>query len=341
MKRYVNYLDSTTKVDKVIRWKTLLGDWLEVGAGSDANRTPKPLTATEAFYYYATIIVQAAAILGAKDDENKFTVLAAAIAASLNKEYLNMNTGLYCEDSQSAPAISLFTGLAPSHLRAKIFSHLVENITKTRNGHLSTGIVGSYFLYQALAQGGAPEVAYDAITANGFPGFEYMLNFQGKKQAPTTTLWEDWPGVSSLCHPVQGCVVSFFYEYLAGIRPIIEHPGFKEFEIAPKIVRDLTMVTSRIETAYGTIRSDWKIEGTKLHLRVEVPLNTIAWLKVPCLDIGLIMEGSNPLANCPGIRKCEGDKEGAKLQLGSGMYEFSMPFNTPARPMTKKRSKKL
>ncbi len=336
MKQYVKYLESTTKGDKIIRWKTLLGDWLEVGAGSSATRTPKELTATQAFYYYTTIIAKAAAIVGAKDDEKEFTRLSEEIAASCNKLFLDAKTGLYCEDSQSAPAISLFTGLVPSQLRAKIFDQLLQNVREKWKGHLSTGIVGSYFLYQALALGGAPEVAYEMITAKGFPGFEYMLNFQSKKQAPTTTLWEDWPGIASLCHPVQGCVVSFFYEYLAGIRPNLETPGFKKFEIAPYIMPSLTEVTCRVETLYGTIRSDWKLEGKTLLLRVEVPLNTGASVKLPCADLEVIKEGVNPLTNSPGIVKCEGGKEGVKIHIGSGTYEFSMPFYIPSRPAAKK-----
>ncbi len=338
MKRYVKFLDSTTKGDKIIRWKTLLGDWLEVGAGSSANRTPKELTATQAFYYYTSIIAKAAAILGAKESEKEFTVLAEKIAASCNKQFLDNNTGLYCEDSQSAPAISLFTGLAPPQLRAKIFDQLVQNVESKWKGHLSTGIVGSYFLYQALSREGTPEIAYDAIVAKGFPGFEHMLNFHSNKQAPTTTLWEDWPGLSSLCHPVQGCVVSYFYEFLAGIRPEIEQPGFKRFEIAPNIVRDLSEAAARVESLYGTIRSEWKRENNTLHLNVEVPLNTSALVILPGSDPSAVQEESNPLANCAGVSQIEVIKNTIRFNAGSGVYDFCIPFNNI---LVKKISKKV
>src|SRR5271157_4357441 len=276
MKKYVVFLASTAGDEKVIRWTTLLGDWLEVGAGGPATRTPKELTCTQAFYHYARILAQSAQVLGEQDDETYFTALAGDIFAAFNCAFLNEETGSYGEDSQSAPAMSLFTGLVPEDLQGKVVEELIKNIQETREGHLSTGIVGSYFLYQSLARSGSPEVAYDVITAKGFPGFEYMQSFQSNKQAATTTLWEDWEARSSLCHPVQGCAVSFFYEFLAGIRPVPEHPGFKRFIVAPQIVRDLTQVTAHLDTLYGTIRVKWQVAGKMLGVSIEVPPNTSA-----------------------------------------------------------------
>ena len=125
--------------------------------------------------------------------------------------------------------MSLVLGLVPKEddSKVKVFDELIQNIELKHNGHLSTGIVGTYFLYKALGKFGRPDLAYKVITASGYPGFEHNLTRVNEKTPlPSTTLWEDWGGVSSLAHPVQGTVVSFFYEYLAGIQPLIEKPGF-------------------------------------------------------------------------------------------------------------------
>lgn len=212
IERYMAFLSATAEDDHLIRWHTLLGDWLEVGSGGSAARTPKILTATQAYYYYATLAAKIARLVDKEARAAEYDRLAEEIRASFNQEFLDEDTGWYHEDSQSAQALSLFLGLVPEELETKVVDRLVENIRETRDGHLSTGIVGSYFLYHALARFGRPEVALEVITARGFPGFEYMLSHESPLHGPTTTLWEDWPGKSSLAHPVQGCVVSFFHE---------------------------------------------------------------------------------------------------------------------------------
>lgn len=285
MKRYVDFLKRTTqygphKFDYMINWATMLGEWLEVGSGGSANRTPRVLTCTQAFYRCADVVSRAAALLGKPEDEEVYKELARNIADAFNEEYLDKATGLLAKDSQSAHAMSLCLGMVPAGLEGKVFQQLVKNLEE-RGGHLSTGIVGTWFLYKALGQGGRPDLAYQVITAKGFPGFEHMLTrVNDKTPVPSKTIWEDWGGVSSLAHPVQGAVVSFFYEYLAGIQAI--EPGFKRFAVRPAVVGDLSWVQAKLDTCYGTIQSSWKKEddGTTT-FAIHVPANTIAEITLP------------------------------------------------------------
>jgi alpha-L-rhamnosidase len=300
MKRYVDFLKRTTQYglndfDYMINWATMLGEWLEVGSGGSANRTPRVLTCTQAFYRCAAVVAKAAAVLGKTSDEKSYTDLAKKVAAACNEEFLDKETGSLANDSQSAHAMALVLGMVPPGLEAKVFQQLVKNLEK-HEGHLTTGIVGTWFLYTALGQGGRPDLAYQVITAKGFPGFEYMLTrVTDRTPVPSKTIWEDWGGVSSLAHPVQGAVVSLFYEYLAGIQAI--EPGFKRFAVRPAVVGDLSWVQAKLETGFGTIQSSWKKEGSSITFTIRVPTNTTAEISLP---------------------------DGKTQAVGSGMYTFSV-----------------
>jgi alpha-L-rhamnosidase len=274
----------------MINWATMLGEWLEVGSGGSANRTPRVLTCTQAFYRCAAVVAKTAAVLGYASDEIIYSELAEKVAAAFNEEYLDKETGLLAKDSQSAYAMSLVLGMVPPGLEAKVFQQLVKNLEE-RGGHLSTGIVGTWFLYKALGQYGRPDLAYQAITAKGFPGFEHMLTrVNDKTPVPSKTIWEDWGGVSSLAHPVQGAVVSFFYEYLAGIQAI--EPGFKRFAVRPAVVGDLSWVQAKLNTSYGTIQSSWKKEEGNTIYTIHVPTNTTAEVTLPGGEIQTIGSGT-------------------------------------------------
>ncbi len=295
MKRYVDFLKRTTQYspndfDYMIFWPSFLGEWLEVGSSGSANRTPRPLTCTQAFYRCATIVAKAAKLLGKASEEKEYLALAGKVAAALNEEYLDVETGCYAKDSQSAHAMSLVLGMVPPGMEEKVFQQLVQNVNE-RGGHLSTGIVGTYFLYKALGQGGRSDVAYQAITAKGYPGFEHMLTRVNEKTPiPSTTIWEDWQGGNSLAHPVQGCVTSFFYEYLAGIQTI--EPGFKRFAVRPAVVDGISWVQSKLDTCYGTIESSWKKEKDCTIFTIRVPTNTAAEVYLPGEKVRTIGSGT-------------------------------------------------
>src|SRR5271157_2740616 len=328
MKRYVDFLLRTTQhaendYDYMIYWPTMLGDWLEVGSGGSANRTQRALTCTQAFYRCVTIVAKTASLLELHDDETNYADIATKIDAAFNAEYLDADAGLYAIDSQSAQAMSLFLGMVPSEMEQKVFDQLVKNVEETRGGHLSTGIVGTYFLYKSLGQHGRADVAFRAITAKGFPGFEHMLTrVDEKTPIRSTTLWEDWGGVSSLAHPVQGCVASFFYEYLAGIQPI--ETGFKKFVVSPCIVGDMTWVNVKLDTYYGTIISRWSREQDATIFKIHVPPNTTAEIHLPCTYPPSITENGIPIFFDEDKTMHNKYNDRVVINVGSGDYSFSV-----------------
>ncbi len=339
MKRYVEFLLRTTKIGPneysyIINWLTLLGDWLEVGSMGPANRTPKQLTSTQAFYQCARIVAETAQLLGKGEEAETFRTLAENIKKALIDEFFNKNEKNFAKDSQSASAMSLVLEMCPQGAEHEVASNLVKNIKQEWNGHLSTGIVGTYFLFKALGEYGFADIAFEVITKAGFPGYIHNLtHFDSKTPLGSTTLWEDWSGSSSHAHPVQGCVVSFFYEYLAGLKREAHKAGFKKFVIEPAFISGLDWVKCRYECEYGPISIYWKRETDGIRCELEIPVNSSAELIVhkhrygTQLELNRILEDDKPVSNeTTGITDIFETENVKHISLGSGKFRFKILF---------------
>jgi alpha-L-rhamnosidase len=65
-------------------------------------------------------------------------------------------------------------------------------------------------------------------------------------------------------------------QYLAGIKPDQQNPGFMHFTVKPYIPADLAWAGEEYDSMYGMIRSSWKKQDGKFLLKVTIPVNTAA-----------------------------------------------------------------
>jgi len=95
------------------------------------------------------------------------------------------------------------------------------------------------------------------------------------------TVWESWDGVASRNHPALGAVDAWFYEGLAGIRPV---PGtaFSKVIIAPPLQQlpGLTWVRASHESPRGTIKVEWRRQGKTLNLKISIPVGMTAKVRL-------------------------------------------------------------
>jgi alpha-L-rhamnosidase len=313
MKRYVDYLSSTAK-GNVISWG--LGDWLDDSAGGGGRRVPVSQTSTAAYFYGVTIISKVAHILSNQADEEKYRTLAAKIKATFNAKFLDTATGLYAKDSQTAQALPLTLGLAPLESKSRIVDRLVESIEGTRRGHISAGMVGSLYVFHALAENGRDDLAYNMLTKEEYPGWLHMAN------SGATALWEAWNGDGSYDHPTMGCVGFWLYQGLAGIRPDPAGPGFKKFVIKPYIPKDLTWVKSHYDSVHGRIESSWRRNGMDLAVELTIPPNTSATVYVPTGAAFPIRESLVEASHAEGVKFLRRELGFEVFQVGSGSYSF-------------------
>ena len=96
-------------------------------------------------------------------------------------------------------------GLVPEAARAAAEERMVDQVLREHDGHIATGIFGTKYLLESLAEAGRADVAYEIVNQKTFPGWGYML------EMGATTLWEHWElseDVYSHNHPMFGSVIT-------------------------------------------------------------------------------------------------------------------------------------
>ncbi len=315
MRKYVDYLTSRAEKGCI---NFGLGDWLEEGTPNYPKRTPPALSNTAAYAWYTRIIADAATLLGNQRDAEHYGKLAESIRAAFNRRFLDPDKGLKVEDSQTGPALALYLDVAQSDKHSLLEEQLRHNIRQTRNNHVSSGIVGTLYVFYQLTEQGDSDLAYMMAAQEDYPGWGYMLS------KGATTVWEQWPGIeASHNHPAFAGVDAWFYRALAGIRPDPAGPGFKRFIIKPEVVGDLTWVKASYNSIHGTINSHWIRDGDAFTLNVTVPVNTQARVFLPATSADRVRESNQPLDQHPEITVQSSPPGWVVLTIGSGHYRFT------------------
>ena len=122
-----------------------------------------------------------------------------------------------------------------------------------------------------------------------------------------------------------GDVSAWFYKALAGIQPDPQAPGFKHFFIRPNVVGDLTSARGQYDSIRGRIVSEWTIGNGLLKLRVVVPPNTSATVRVPGATADAVNESRIPATKAKGVKRFRDEQGGAVFEVESGEYHFSAP----------------
>ena len=299
MRLYVDYLTSRAENGIV---KIGLGDWVPAD-----TVTPNTITSTGYYYVDATIVAQAAEILGKREDAEKYSALAKEIKQAFNREFYK-GDGIYLNGSQTALSCAVYQGLVEDSEREKVLARLAEHVAG-HDDHLDVGILGSKYLFHTLSENGHHDLAYRILNQRTAPSYGDWAE-QG-----ATTLWEDWPGKASLNHIMFGDFVAWFYQKLAGINADPSQPGFQHIVIRPMPVADLDYVTAKTESMYGTIRSAWKkkADGSFI-LNVTIPANTTGTVFVPA--------SSESDVKSEGAKFLRMDEGSAVYAVEAGAYQF-------------------
>jgi alpha-L-rhamnosidase len=316
MKRYMGFLEHLSK--DLILPKGWIGDW---GSMVKGWKEGEPASVPTAFYYLdATIMSDVARILGNDKESRYYKTLSEAIRDKYNKCYLNTMTASYNDGSQMANSFPLYLGIVPENIKSRVLDNLVNDIVVKNNTHLTTGVLGTKYMPEALARLGRADVAWEIINQKSAPGWNDMMS-------KYTTMCEFWTLKQSKNHVMMGSIDAWFYKYIAGIQPDENFPAFASFVIKPLRLDSLGSAKADIETIRGTISSVWKRMNGHFSLKVEVPFNTTAMVYIPGNKGDEIMEGGLPIVQAAGVEYL-GFKEGANIiKVHSGCYSFTAGKN--------------
>lgn len=289
-----------TSSNDLIRPESGFGDWL-APTGPDLMPTPKDLIATAYFAHTTDLMTRIARALGRTDDEQKYRELRDAIGGSFARKFIR-GDGLPEPATATSIALTLCFDLLSATARAPALKHLVESL-RARDWRVPTGFVGTPFLMRALKQAGRDDVAYHLLLQRGYPGWLYMVD-QG-----ATTIWERWNSwtpetgfghqiadtgvgdvrMNSFNHTVWGAVGEWMYAVIGGIDIDGSEPGFSRIQLRPRPGGNLSWATAALDSPYGRIATDWRIEQGRFILDATVPPNTRASVVLPdgtVMDVG-------------------------------------------------------
>lgn len=260
------------------------GEWLEPGVPPALDPTlDRGIVATAFLHRSAELLSRMLRIAGDSRVDD-YRSIAEGAKHAWQSEYLSPD-GSITEESQANYVRGLAFGLIPPDLRAAAVDRLVKLI-RARDGHLSTGFLSTGLLLPVLAEHGRIDAAYALLFSTGIPSWLEMID------RGASTIWEWWDGVDgdkatgSLNHYSKGAVVSFLFNYVAGIR-LPENPGpdeaaYRRILIAPQPGRaGLTHASAELATANGLVSSRWTLENGTFLLDVHVPDGSTAIVKLP------------------------------------------------------------
>jgi alpha-L-rhamnosidase len=151
-----------------------------------------------------------------------------------------------------------------------------------------------------------------------------------------TTVWERWDGwtadrgfqtawMNSFNHYALGAVGEWLYRFVLGLEQAPESAGFGRLIVRPHPGGELTWARGSYRSVRGLISSGWSVSGERFTLRVELPPNVTASVRVPSSDPGAVRDaaggGPSSVAGFPG----RAGAQEAVFEVGSGTHEFTGP----------------
>lgn len=301
------------------------GDWVAI------EPTPKLLAATWAYIKSLDIVAMAADVLGKTEDAAQYRALADSARSAFNQKFRTPD-GYYGTGSQASQVLALNAHVMPGRAEGSSMSRLLDDVNYYHNVHLTTGILGTKYLFPVLASRGNADLAYEVLTQRDYPGYGFMLAHGA------TTLWELWqertgPEMNSHNHHMFASAGTFLYNVLAGINRG-EGIAYANIRIEPELVHDLTWTSASTQTVHGLVSSSWNRVGNGYKLKVTIPTGSTASVHLPLLKIAdpvvtesgkmIFADNKEQSAADPGIESVHVLHGNVVCELGSGTYTFTV-----------------
>ncbi|WP_435226097.1 family 78 glycoside hydrolase catalytic domain [Streptomyces sp. Tue6028] len=298
-----------------------LADWIA------AEGTSGRITGTWGYHQIADRMAKMADLLGRHADALEYRSLATNIKTAFNDAFYNTELGRYTSRgtgdatgaTQAAQALALDEGLVPDSERQRVLEALVELVYAFQpfggGPHLSGGTIGLAPIVRALSDGGRDDVLWDALQEDTPPSYGFFMAPTTANPGGLTTLPEQWDMGNSKNHMILLQIEEWFHSGLAGIRQARGSAGYRSLVIDPRIVGDLTHVHGSYQTPHGPVETEWSLVKGTFRLKVEVPPNTRAEVRIP--------RGGHTAPDAPAgadFRHIEGDR--ATYEVPSGTYVF-------------------
>ncbi len=320
MKAYVGYMLTWTNddglmysqrsghTDEPFRWVNL-GDWAQ-----PFDLPPDDMVHTFYLWRCADFTAKAAFALGKAEEAQEYNAIADRARNAFQNKFYNEETGTYGPNGGNIFALTIGV---PDEQRPRVIESLKSDIME-RDGHLDTGIFGTQFFFEVLAENGMQDLAYAAMNKRTQPSFGWWV------ENGNTTSWEGWFRPGSGNHPMFGGGLAWFYRKLAGMNADPENPGYRNIIFRPQPVDDLDYVSYSNRTPYGEAGIEWRNQESGFEMEVTVPVGSTATVYVPAENAEQVKEGGQPVGDGSDFISRVGIEAGyVVFKVQSGKYKFS------------------
>ncbi|MDO8952669.1 MAG: family 78 glycoside hydrolase catalytic domain, partial [Draconibacterium sp.] len=167
MIRYVGFLETKSQDGILMHYGDetwgFIGDWVPPGKGMDSKdkvgKTEKEVFNNCYKIYLYNILAECAGVLGKTNDSQMFKKQSETLQNKIHKIYFDDKKGIYANGEQSYLSFPLLMDV-PKNERSRVFTNLENDIKITQNGHLNTGMLGTYFMLQYLTETGRSDLVY-------------------------------------------------------------------------------------------------------------------------------------------------------------------------------------
>jgi alpha-L-rhamnosidase len=317
MKGYIRYMLSWTNKEGIMfsqapatanpnKWLNL-GDWAAPG-----KLPPDDLVHTFYLWRCADITTKTAQVLGYTDEAKNYADLAEKTKKAFQNKFYDKEKGTY--GSHGGNIFALKMGV-PEDQKPSVIAALKSDIA-ANGGHLDTGIFGTQFFFEVLAENRMQDLAYEAMNKKTQPSYGWWI-----EQGATTT-WEQWDGSGSHNHPMFGGAIVWFYRELAGMNTDPLQPGYQNIIYKPQPAGDVRFASYSNETSNGTAAISWKKNADIFKLDIKVPVGSTATVYVPALNAKNVTESGKKINAKSGVSFQKMENGYAIFTVNSGNYSF-------------------
>lgn len=244
-----------------------LGDWCSPFGNPDR-------VVVHQFYFWhcADILAKSAALLGYTEDAVKYEALRDSLYEAFHKRFYQQNAGTYGPNGANVFALKMGV---PEDRKANVVEALRKEIVEDHDGHLFTGIFGTRYLFEVLADNGLNDLAYGMLTKTDFPSFGAWI------EDGATTTRENWNNSGSHNHPMFGGGLVWFGNSLAGVNSDESEPGYRHITIKPVPVEKEYNASYSYDTPHGTVKSSVSCSEKTFKVTVTVPVGSHATVILP------------------------------------------------------------
>jgi alpha-L-rhamnosidase len=327
MKKWMWYMRDKYLVNNIMT-RDKYGDWcvppenLQLIHAKDTTRLTDGKLIASAYYFKLLSFMQRfAKLTGNNADTKAYAELADKMRVAFHEKYYNPAKHSYSNNTITANLLPLYFGICPDSLREKVFENIYHKIRVESNDHISTGLIGTQYLFRGLTEYGNTDLAFKLASNKTYPSYGYMI------ENGATTIWELWngntadPNMNSQNHVMMlGDLITWFYENLAGIRTDKEAVGFKKITMKPSLPQELQFVNASYKSAYGLIKSEWKKNDAVFEWNISIPANTSAKIFIPAKSEADVLEAGKGLSD--DIKVIQWKQGVLTIEVPSGNYQF-------------------